>query len=117
MKAKKTKRFLTVLFLWPIYYLSYLFPRSKNIWVFGSFSKTFVDNSKYLFLKQHNRNGSSSIIPVWITKSRTLAEEMRQKGYKSYSKTSLRGMYYCLRASVYLYSWTVRDINFWLSGG
>lgn len=117
MKAKKIKRFLTVVFLWPVYYLSYLVPRSKKIWVFGSFSNTFADNSKYLFLQQHIVKASTGITSVWITKSEDLAVEMRKNGYKSYQKKSLQGIWYCLRASVYVYSWTVRDTNFWLSGG
>lgn len=117
MKTKIIKRFFTVIFLWPVYLFTYLIPRSKQIWVFGSFSKTFADNSKYLFLQQHYSKEAAKITPVWITTSPDLATEMRRNGYKSYTKNSLPGFYYCIRASVYVYSWSVRDINFWLSGG
>lgn len=116
--AQEGKRFLSNLFKWPVYFLSYIFPRSKNIWVFGSYPKTFVDNSKYLFLKFYEANADlKSVKAVWITKDRNLISEMRSNGYRSYHKYSIGGFYYCLRASVYIYSWTIRDINFWLSGG
>lgn len=37
------------LLLLPVYWLSFLFPRNKRIWLFGStFGKRFADNPKYL---------------------------------------------------------------------
>ena len=37
------------LLLLPVYWLSFLFPRNKKIWLFGStFGRRFADNPRYL---------------------------------------------------------------------
>lgn len=105
------------LFLLPIHWLTCLFPRSKRIWAFGStFGRRFADNPKYfyLYLLQHK---SSEIKVVWISKSRELAEDLRGKGLESFYLYSLKGIWYCLRAGVYLYDNYSKDICYTLSGG
>src|SRR5690348_1979357 len=95
--TKLVKRFLSNLLTWPVYLLSCVVPRSKKIWVFGSYPGTFLDNSKYLFLKFYQRDSPyGDIKAIWITKSKALAREMRANGYRCYLKFSIKGIYYCL---------------------
>ena len=52
-----------LLFL-PIYWLSFLFPRDKRIWLFGStFGRRFADNPRYLYLyvSQHSDRSSEQV--------------------------------------------------------
>ncbi len=97
---------------YPLYLLSFLFPRKNNRWVFGT-NVGFADNAKYLFLsvKEHKQIDS-----CWITQNRSLAKQMQQKGHKAYYKYSFLGLKYCLTASVYIFTYHSHDINFFTSG-
>lgn len=111
--------FLKVLihpFLFCIYFLSGLFPRNQKIWVFGSWDgKRFADNSKYLFLYVvYNKKNIKS---VWITKNRELLKKYKDKDFNLYYYLSVRGIYYTLRAGLFVFDCHINDINFWLSRG
>lgn len=101
----------------PLYWLSHLMPRDKNIWVFGStFGKRFADNPRYFYLYMTEQK-SDKIKAVWISKNKTVIELLRQQGYNAYYLYTLGGIYYSLRAKVYLYDNYSKDICFLLSGG
>ncbi|MBK2255831.1 CDP-glycerol glycerophosphotransferase family protein [Francisella philomiragia] len=95
--------------------LSYLFPRNKNIWVFGSFNGCFNDNSKYLFLDIYENH--QEITPVWISENKKLVSDLRKKKIKAYYKWSLVGIYFCLRGKVYFYNAYITDINNYFYAG
>lgn len=102
--------------LLPIYWCSFLFPRNKKIWLFGStFGRRFADNPRYfyLFLSQNKQLG---IRPIWISHSKSLVKELILAGYEAYWYKSLKGIWYCLRGKVYLYDNYTKDISFYLSG-
>lgn len=104
------------LLLIPIYGISFLFPRDKNIWVFGStFGKRFADNPKYFYLYVSQME-SSRTRAIWITKNREVFNELQKNGYEAYLMKSLKGIYYSLRAGVYFFDNYTKDICFWLSG-
>lgn len=131
-----------LLFL-PIYWLSFLFPRNKNIWLFGStFGRRFADNPRYfyLYVSQHSSQGSEQIErsmqsgegqnyewqqdenckdirPIWISHNREIAAFLQKNGYEAYYYHSMKGIWYCLRGKVYLFDNYAKDISFWLSGG
>ena len=131
-----------LLFL-PIYWLSFLFPRDKRIWLFGStFGRRFADNPRYLYLyvSQHSdrsseqvRNsvseweaaghtyvedeGCKDIRPIWISHDKGIVDFLNQNGYEAYYYHSLKGIWYCLRGKMYFFDNYSKDISFWLSGG
>ncbi len=111
------------LFLLPIYWLSFLFPRSKNIWVFGStFGRRFADNPRYAYLycSQHIEElcvNKKCICPIWISHSKDVVQLLQENNLKAYYYHSFAGIWYCLRAKVYIYDNYSKDIFFWLSGG
>ncbi|MDE5779175.1 MAG: CDP-glycerol glycerophosphotransferase family protein [Lachnospiraceae bacterium] len=131
------------LLLLPIYWLSFLFPRDKHIWLFGStFGRRFADNPRYLYLyvSQHSDRASEQvkasrsdwkksghaftedenckrIRPIWISHDKGIARFLNENGYEAYYYHSLKGIWYALRGKVYLFDNYSKDINFWLSGG
>lgn len=62
--CSKIAKIMCLVFLYyPAYILSFLFPRNKNKWVFGSLYG-FSDNSKYLFLEVLEKN--KEISPFYL---------------------------------------------------
>lgn len=115
MLVRKIKYWAQLILL-PLYGFSFLMPRDKKIWVFGStFGRRFSDNPRYfyLYICQHEK----CIRPVWISRNRQIVEWIGNNGYEAYYYRSLKGIWYCLRAKYYVYDNYAKDINFWLSGG
>ncbi len=113
----KEIKYCSQVFLLPIYALSFLMPRVSNIWVLGStFGERFSDNPKYffLYLKQYEKE---NVRAVWITKNRDISRLLEENQLEAYYLYTLRGLWYCLRAKVYLYDNYSKDICFTLSGG
>ena len=104
------------LLLLPVYWFSFLFPRNKNIWLFGStFGRRFADNPRYFYLYV------SQMVPevraIWISHDKGIVEFLSREGYEAYYNHSLKGIWYCLRGKVYCFDNYSKDISFWLSGG
>ena len=98
---------------YPFLFLSFLIPRSRRVWVFGSHIG-FNGNSKELLL--YARENNLDIIPVWISPTMSEAREIRRLGFAAYFRWSIKGIYYCLRAKFYFYNFRLSDINYWTSG-
>lgn len=98
-----------------IYPFSFLFKRKKNRYAFGSFRKSFNDNSKYLFIyaSQHCKD----IDVAWITQSRQTANLVRSLGLQAYTVTSLKGAWHALTSKYWFYNAYTSDIMHCLSGG
>ena len=113
---ERIKYWLQILML-PVYWLSFLIPRDKKIWVFGcSFGKRFAENPRYLYL-YISQNTSEQIRPIWISKSKEIVEFLNKNNYEAYYILSWKGIWACLRSKVYVFDNYSKDINFWLSGG
>lgn len=105
------------LFLLPVYVFSFLVPRSKNIWVFGcTFGKRFSENPRYLYLYV-SQNETDCVRPIWISHNKKIVAFLQEHGYESYYYHSWKGVWYSLRAKVYIFDNYSKDIDFWLSGG
>lgn len=101
----------------PVYGLSFLVPRSKKLWVFGStFGNRFADNPKYFYL-YINQYQKENIKPIWISKNKEVVQLLQTNQYQSYYQYSLKGIWYSLRAKIYIFDNYSQDINFALSGG
>lgn len=101
------------LFLLVVYYLTFLFPRKKNQWLFGE-ANGFNNNSKYLFLEILEKH--PEIKAYWIG-NRKLTQKLKTYGLPAVSKYSLKGIWLCLTSKIYVVSWLTNDISFFLSGG
>ena len=107
------KRALELTLGYPLFVISYLMPRNKNKWVFGT-NVGFTDNSKYLYLYSNERK--DEVIPIWISKNSTDIQWIRHCGGKAYKKYSLKGIFHCLTAGRYIYTYHSSDINYFTSG-
>jgi len=105
-------RFFDLLLGYPIYILSFLFPRKQNRWVFGT-NVGFADNAKYLFIAT---TANKKIDSCWITQQKSLSKELQKKGFRAFYKYSFQGLKYCLTASKYIFTYHSHDINFFTSG-
>lgn len=107
-------KFLVYIVGYFIWFLSFLIPRSKRIWVFGSFRGAFNDNAKYLFI--HVSSTQNIVNPVWISYNSATIRLIREKGFKAYSIFSPKGLYYALRGKYYFFNSYTTDICFFTSG-
>lgn len=106
------------LLLLPIYWFSFLFPRDKHIWLFGStFGRRFADNPRYFYLYCSQHKEKLGLRPIWISHNKEIVDFLNGNGYEAYYYHSLKGIWYALRGKVYLFDNYSKDINFWQSGG
>lgn len=97
-----------------IYFLSFISIRSKKIWVISSYG-LFNDNSRYFYL--HSLELCDDIKLIWIAKNREEYDYVKIYGGLVFLRYSFWGLYYCLRAKVYIYSAYISEINYLTSGG
>lgn len=111
-------KYWSQLLLLPIYWLSYLMPRNKRIWLFGStLGKRFSDNPRYLYLYCSQHKEELNIRSIWISKDKEIVACLTGAGLEAYYYHSLKGIWYALVGKVYLYDHYSKDINFPQSGG
>jgi len=82
----------------------------------STFGRRFADNPKYfyLYLNQYHRD---DIRPIWISKNKKVVSLLRKNSLEAFYLYSLKGIWYALRAKVYLYDNYSKDVCFTLSGG
>lgn len=90
--------------------ISYLFPRNKRIWCFGS---VFHSNPKYLFI--HMSENNRDIRCIWIARKDNV-DIIRSLGYEAYSRWSLKGVWFCLIGGVYVYNSYPDNVNLYTKG-
>lgn len=86
-----------------IYIVACILPKNKNIWIFSAWNgKFFSDNPKFIYLFAYNNQKNISV--VWITKSKTLFNQLKVKGLPVSYAYSLKGFYYQLIAGAAIFS-------------
>ncbi len=103
-----------ILFGYPLYWLSFLFPRDRNSWVVGS-ENGFVGNAKFFLLDGRTLASGKHI--CWICASKDEVAKVRRVYPRAYWRWSPKGLFHSLRAGVYVFTHHLPDINFWTSGG
>lgn len=84
--------------------------RDSDLWVFGAWNGTsFADNTKYLFL--HVVNNVDDIKCVWITRSRTVYEELQSLNLPVEYLYSKSGVLSCIRAGKQFTTHSLYDIS------
>lgn len=107
-------KFFVFLFGFLIYPFSFLFPRSKKKWAFGSFRGAFNDNSKYLFIYASNQH--PEIRSVWLSSNKKTVQHVRSLGFESYFIGSVKGLLYALQSKYWFFNAYTSDILFFASG-
>ena len=111
MILRRTEQLIELLIL----FLSRIFPRSKDLAIYGSWTgERFGDNSGYLFLYalQHAKGKH-----VWIAKDKRIVKSMRLRGLPAYYAYSLSGIYFQLRARIVFVNTGAADVCKNLIGG
>lgn len=107
-------KFIGYLVCYCIYPFSFLFPRSKKKWAFGSFRGAFNDNAKYMFIHASNQCPDKKC--AWLSIKRATVRLVRSKGMKAYHILSPRGIWFALTSKYWIYNAYSSDIMFCLSG-
>lgn len=103
--------------LLPLRVLTKITPRDKRVWVFGSSGgSSFTGNPKYLFLFLSEKR-IQNIKPIWLTRCKKIAKELKDSGFEAYHCFSPKGIYYSLRSSVQLFDNCSNDLGYWFVGG
>ena len=117
----KINTLIDIIITYPIYIISFLFPKNKKIWVFIGWHLTehnkgeiFADNTKYLFL--YTSQNEKNIKSIWLAKNRELAKKLNELGYISYYDKSFKGIYYALRAKYTIIDAYLQRQNFRYTG-
>jgi CDP-glycerol glycerophosphotransferase (TagB/SpsB family) len=98
---------------YPLYFISFLFRRDKNKWVFGSYVG-FAGNAKYFFIDVVcNLKGKKC---YWIAQTKEEMEYVRRLGFLSFYKWGISGIYHLLTAHKYIFTNGITELNFWTSG-
>ena len=111
---KQVVKFIAYLLCYLFYPISYLFPRTDKILVFGSYRGAFNDNSKYLFLYATEHVKDRKI--VWISTKKSTVDHIRSLGYQAYHVVSIKGLFYALRSKYWFVNSYTSDIAFCLAG-
>lgn len=99
-----------------IFWLVSRVPKKENMWLFGAWGgKLYADNAKYMF--EYINAYHKEIRAIWITKDRTVAQSVREKGYEAYRLYSLRGIACCVRGAVTFMTEGFHDISAPLTAG
>ena len=109
-------KFLAYLICYLIYPFSFLFPRSRRKYVFGSYRGSFADNAKYLFIYSVE-NGDKDIRYIWLSTSRATVRKVRSLGLPAYWVLGPRGVWHALTSKYWFFNSYTSDIMFCLSGG
>lgn len=107
-------KFLGYLVCYCIYPFSFLFPRSRKKWAFGSFRGAFNDNAKYFFIYASNHLKEKNC--AWLSINRKTVKLIRSKGMKAYHILSPQGIWFALTSKYWFYNAYSSDIMFCLSG-
>jgi len=100
--------------IYPLYlllsWISCIFPRNKNIWVFGSwFGRSYSDNSRYVF--EYVCLNESSIRAVWLTHEEKVLEQVHSAGGEAYLINSLMGYLMSYRVALVFLTCGSADVN------
>lgn len=109
-------KFIAYLICYIIYPFSFLFPRSRNKYAFGSFRGSFNDNARYLFIYAAGHS-EGKIRTAWISKNRNSVRKARSYGLRAYWIFNPAGIWYALTSRYWFFNSYTSDIMFCLSGG
>ena len=116
LKKRGVLEFVVLILLFPVYLLSKIISKDKQLYIFGSsLGFYFSDNSKYLFLYastnvEHSRS-------VFISKNKDVVTFIKSNGMDAEYLYSLGGLKTVIRARKAFISHSIEDIHPVLLGG
>ena len=114
MLIKLFKIIVSIFFI-PLWHLQKLIKRDSKTWVFGSWNgEKYNDNSMYFF---EYVNRFTKIKAYWITKSKNVYKELKNRNFNVEYANSFKGIYITLIAKYFFISWGKTDINNYFTNG
>lgn len=93
--------------------LSGFIPKKENLWLFGCWDgHLYGDNSKYMF--EYINEIDKDIDAVWMTKDKSIEEQVTSYGYKALNARSLKGIWTLCRASMMFETSGFNDLSFFI---
>lgn len=110
---KKVVRILTYIINLPLYFISCLIPKDKNLWLFGAwFGERYSDSPKYLF--EHLNKHHPEIRSVWLSKNKFTIDLVTNRGYEAYYIYSFKGYLLSARAILSVICVGMTDLNMYI---
>ena len=92
----------------PIYLLSLLVIRKKNLWIFSAwYGRKYGDNPRYLY--EYASQQADEVVVFWITKSLKECREIKSAGVQAIYCYSIKGLWLQLRAGTAICSHSISD--------
>lgn len=92
-------------------FVNFFIPVKKKYWVLGAdYGRSYREGSKYLIEYMHKHHPDYEC--VFITSSRSVINQVRNKGIKCYSNYSLRGIYAISKAECVFTTQYISDVLF-----
>ena len=114
MTKVRVIKYLVYIINLPLYYISYICPKNRDVWVFGSwFGLKYADNSKALF--EFVNKYDKKISAIWLTQSQSVLKDLTQRGLNVHYAYSLKGYYYSAIAKIVFVSTGMHDVNRFVS--
>ena len=105
----------------PVFLLIYLSDHASKLvkrdyskWVYGCHFKRYEGNSKFLF--QEANDSHPEIRSIWISHNKSDVNRIRALGFECYYWLTIKGLFHCLTAGVYVCTSSIMDVNCFLSG-
>ncbi len=103
-------KFLIYILNLPLFYLSCIVPKKKNLWIFGSwFGEKYTDNTKYFY--EYVIGNKKEIRAVWLSKNKSIVDELKLRNYEAYLTYSLKGYIISLMAEKSFCTVSHGDLN------
>jgi CDP-glycerol glycerophosphotransferase (TagB/SpsB family) len=91
-----------------LYGIANIIPKNNNIWVFGAwFGQKYSDNPRTMF--KYVNTQDTKIRAIWITKDKSVIDEVKKEGYETYYHFSIMGLWFQLRAGFVFICQSVHD--------
>jgi CDP-glycerol glycerophosphotransferase (TagB/SpsB family) len=100
----------------PLYLLSGLIKKDKNLWLFGAWAgENYSDNTRYVY--EYVSKHDNCVKAYWVSKDKEVVKKLLSDGKRAYYYYSIRGYFIGIRASVVFITQTHQDVNFYACKG
>ena len=110
----KISKFLAFCIIHCLYPFSFVFPRNRKKWAFGSFRGAFNDNAKYLFIQCCEE--APELNCAWLSMNKDTIRFIRSRNLQAYHTLSPRGIWFALTAKYWFFNAYTSDIMYCFSG-
>jgi CDP-glycerol glycerophosphotransferase (TagB/SpsB family) len=92
------------------YLMTFLLPKNRNLWVFGSWQgEKYTDNSKYLF--EYVCKNRPELRAVWLTRENTTRDLVTERGFEAHLIGSARAFLLRMGSGILVLSYDLSDVG------